>query len=45
MGTEVYIAGIITGFCSGIGTGLANWLLIKRLEHIENIILKKEEKK
>jgi len=27
--------GILTGFCSGIGMGLANWLLIKRLEKVE----------
>ena len=30
--------GIFTGFCSGLGTGLANWIIIKRLDHIENKI-------
>jgi hypothetical protein len=27
---------VLTGFASGIGTGLSNWLIVKRLEHIEN---------
>ena len=27
--------GIINGFSTGIGVGLANWLAIKRLEHLE----------
>ena len=33
--------GIIQGFSTGIGVGFANWLFIKRLEHLEkNIKLK-----
>lgn len=35
-----YEQAILTGFFTGIGVGLANWLLIKRLEHIETHIKK-----
>jgi len=27
--------GIINGFATGIGVGLANWIAIKRLENLE----------
>ena len=26
---------VLTGFASGIGTGLSNWLIVKRLDHLE----------
>lgn len=32
------IQAILTGFFTGIGVGLANWLLIRRLENIEKRI-------
>ncbi len=37
--TEI-IQGIIMGFSTGIGVGVANWIFIKRLEHIEEKIIK-----
>lgn len=35
------IQAILTGFFTGIGVGLANWLLIRRLENIEKRIQEK----
>ena len=34
---------VIQGFATGIGAGISNWLLIKRLEHLEKKILEKKE--
>lgn len=33
---------ILTAFFSGLGTGLSNWLIVRRLEKIELNILKKK---
>ena len=33
--------GVVQGFSTGLGVGIANWLLIRRLEHLENKIQKK----
>ena len=30
--------GVVNGFASGLGVGMANWLLIKRLERFETKI-------
>lgn len=35
MATDI-LQGILTGFSTGIGVGIANWLLIKRLERLED---------
>lgn len=35
------VQAILTGFFTGIGVGLANWLLIKRLEKLEKQVQKK----
>jgi len=32
---------VIQGFSTGLGVGIANWLLIKRLEYVESGIIKK----
>ena len=37
--------GILNGFASGIGVGLSNWLLIKRLEKMELKLLKRRNGK
>lgn len=36
--------GIVNGFSTGIGVGLANWIAIKRLEHLEKRIEKRINK-
>lgn len=33
--------GVLNGFFTGLGVGLANWIFIKRLEYLEKKILKK----
>ena len=33
-------SGVIQGFCTGEGVGLANWVFVKRLEVLEQKILK-----
>jgi hypothetical protein len=35
------IPGIVSGFATGIGVGLANWVFIKRLEEFEKKVRKR----
>ena len=39
------VQGIMNGFAAGLGAGIANWLLIKRLEIIEKKIQNKVNNK
>ena len=40
--------GIMNGFATGVGVGLANWIIIKRLENLEKrekLVKEQEDKK
>jgi len=37
--------GIVQGFSTGIGVGLSNWILIKRLENLEKRLQDKTNNK
>lgn len=36
--------GVIQGFCTGAGVGLANWIFVKRLERFEERLFKKKRR-
>jgi len=40
MAYEIW-GGVVSGFATGLGVGVANWLFIKRLEKLEEKILSK----
>lgn len=39
------VQGVINGFSSGLGVGIANYFVLKRIEHIETKLMERKVEK